>query len=206
MSFLFDLDHWQEIKTALLRNRLRTALTAFGVFWGIFLLMVMLGIGRRAARTASCATSRAAPPTASSSGPSARRSPRPGCRPDATSSSTNADVQAIRDKVPEAEVVAPRNQLGGFMGGNNVTRGRKTGAFSVMGDYPEIQRIQSFKIVKGRFLSPIDIEEMRKVAVIGTRVERAALRARRGTDRRIDRDQRRLLPSGGRLHVDAVGR
>jgi putative ABC transport system permease protein len=82
----------------------------------------------------------------------------------------NADVDAIRDKVPEAAVVAPRNQLGGYMGGNNVYRGQKTGAFSIMGDYPEIQEIQSFKIVTGRFLSPIDIEESRKVAVIGTRV------------------------------------
>ena len=82
----------------------------------------------------------------------------------------NADVQAIRDKVPETAVVAPRNQLGGYMGGNNVSRGRKTGAFSIMGDYPEIQRIQSFQDRQGRFLSPIDIEEIRKVAVIGSRV------------------------------------
>ena len=169
MRFLFDLDHWQEIKIALLRNRLRTTLTAFGIFWGIFLLMVMLGSGSGlrngvmrgfeggATNSFFIWSQRTQKPYA---GMPAGRRPQ----------LTNADVQAIRDKIPAVEVVAPRNQLGGFAGANNVTRGRKAGAFSVMGDYPEIQRIQSFKIQSGRFLSPLDIEDSRKVAVIGTRV------------------------------------
>lgn len=169
MRFLFDLDHWQEIKATLLRNRLRTLLTAFGVFWGIFLLMVMLGSGAglrngvmqgfasSATNSFFIWTQRTQKPFAGM--PAGRRLQL-----------TNADVVAIRDKVKEAELVAPRNQLGGFGGGNNVTRGRRAGAFSVMGDYPDIRRIQSLGLESGRFLNPLDVEELRKVAVIGTRV------------------------------------
>lgn len=169
MRFLFDLDHWQEIRIALVRNRARTALTAFGVFWGIFLLMIMLGSGTGLRNGVMRGFSNGA---TNSLFLWTQRTQKPwaGLPAGRALQLNNADVQAIRDKVPEVELVAPRNQLGGFGGGNNVTRGRKAGAFSVMGDYPDILRIQSFEVEQGRFLNALDLEERRKVAVIGTRV------------------------------------
>ena len=168
MSF-FDLDHWQEIKTALLRNRTRTALTAFGVFWGIFLLMVMLGSGTGLRNGVTRGFSEGA---TNSFFVWTQRTQKPyrGMSAGRQIQLDNSDVQAIRTQVPEVDIVAPRNQLGGFMGGNNVTRGRKAGAFQVTGDYPAIRRIQSFRMQEGRFLDPLDVAETRKVAVIGTRV------------------------------------
>lgn len=42
---MFDRDRWQEIGHALMANKTRTFLTAFGVFWGIFMMIIMMGAG-----------------------------------------------------------------------------------------------------------------------------------------------------------------
>jgi len=80
------------------------------------------------------------------------------------------DVAAIKREIPDLRFVSPRNQLGGFGGDNNVVRGLNTGAFNVYGDYPEIIQQEPMDITTGRFINHSDIDQKRKVAVIGTGV------------------------------------
>ncbi len=163
-----DGDHWREIYEVLRSNRLRTFLTAFGVFWGIFMLMVMLGSGKGLSNGVQQGFSDGATNAVFLW---SQRTTKPwrGMAPGRSVPFDTGDITALRTQIPEAEAVCPRNQLGGYRGGNNISRGERAGAFSVMGDYPEIAKVQSVRITSGRFLNPIDIAERRKVAVLGPR-------------------------------------
>jgi putative ABC transport system permease protein len=166
---MFDLDHWREIYTALSANKLRTFLTAFGVFWGILMLMIMLGSG---AGLENGVNQDFADNATNSFWVWSQRTSIPyrGLPQGRPLQLTNDDTAAIRERVPEVSVLAPRNQLGGWRGGNNVTRGTQAGAFSVFGDYPQIMDVEPVRITEGRFLNPFDLEGQRKVAVLGPRV------------------------------------
>ena len=166
---MFDLDRWQEIYHVLSKNRLRTFLTAFGVFWGIFMLVIMLGSGNGLQRGVS-----------QNFGDMATNSvfiwtqqttvPYKGFPRGRRYNFDNEDVKALQHSVPEIKELAPRLQGGGYQQSNNVIRGLKSGIFSIMGDYPAFNRIDPLNIQKGRFINDLDITEKRKVAVIGSRV------------------------------------
>src|SRR5262245_30819525 len=166
---MFDLDHWREIYDVLSTNKLRTFLTAFGVFWGLFMLMVMLGSGNGLENGVKKDFSESATNSFFVWG-NVTSKPYRGLRVGRPVVLTNEDTAAIRAQVPDAVVVAPRQQLGGYRSGNNVTRGTKAGSFNVMGDTPDIRRVQSMRLAGGRFLNELDLRERRKVAVIGSRV------------------------------------
>jgi putative ABC transport system permease protein len=81
------------------------------------------------------------------------------------------DMEAIKRQIPEIDIVAPKLQGGRWGGsGDNVIRGKRSGSFSVNGDYPEFFQIDPVEVVNGRQLNKLDIDEKRKIAIIGTRV------------------------------------
>ena len=166
---MFDSDSWQEIFATIKKNKLRTALTCFGVFWGIFMLVVMIGSGnglsngilKDFAGTATNSFFCWAQKTSK---------PYKGMKPGRNFNFNNDDTKALT-QLPELAVVAPMNQLGNYEGTNNVVRGLKNGGFEVSGVYPELRKIEATTIKAGRFLNQNDIDDKRKVAVIGKRVQ-----------------------------------
>jgi len=169
---MFNRDRWREIIEVLTSNLFRTILTAFGVFWGILILIILLaagkglengiksGFGDIATNTMFMWTQTT---TKEFQGlPKGRRF-----------AFKIEDVASLKENIPNLRFITPRNQLGGFRGENNVVKGIKVGAFNVYGDYPEIIQQDPMAITLGRFINQADIDEKRKIAIIGEGVKTA---------------------------------
>ncbi len=168
--FLFDRDKWTEIFHALSKNKLRTFFTAFGVFWGIFMLVIMLGSGQGLNNGVNQGMGDMAN-NALFVWTQATTMPYKGFPRGRRYNFRNSDTRALRENLPELEYIAPRLQIYGGRGNNNVVRGERTAAYTIQGDYPDMNKIDPVNIHDGRFINQLDIENKRKVVVIGTRVQ-----------------------------------
>jgi putative ABC transport system permease protein len=162
---MFDLDRWQEIYATITKHKLRTALTCFGVFWGIFMLVVMLGASKGFENGVMSTLDIAANSVFVWSQKTSE--PYKGLQPGRFIRFKTEDVEALREQVPELEVIAPRNMVGGTL---TIGRGTKTASFNVFGDYPDFFKVKPMDMLQGRFINSKDIYEKRKVIVVGEQV------------------------------------
>jgi len=166
MKPLFDTDTFREILDSILRNRSRSFLTGFGVFWGVFMLMLLTGGGQGlkdllvqnfegfAQNTCIVATS-------------TTTKPYKGFKKGRTWNLEYADVDRLKAMVPELETVSPSVSLWG----KSVTREENTSSRAVVkGARADYANIETPKIKYGRWLNDADNLQERKVCVIGKRV------------------------------------
>ncbi|TPG35456.1 ABC transporter permease [Flavobacterium pectinovorum] len=163
---MFKKDNWDEILQALTANVFRTVLTAFGVFWGIFILVILLAAGKGLENGVKKGFDGIATNTMFMWSQTTSKAYK-GLPKTRRYDFRNSDVAALKAALPDLLYVSPRNQLGDFNGTNNVVRGTKTSSFTIYGDYPELIKQQPMDIIKGRFINQQDINERRKIAVIG---------------------------------------
>lgn len=164
---MFDLDRWQEIWFTITHNKSRSVLTAFGVFWGMFMLVVMVGAGVALQRGMSSQIEGFA---TNSCFVWAQQTSEPykGFKKGRNWNMENADISLLINKIPEIQYLAP--VLFGGRNTNNVTRNDKAGTYNVKGNYPAYNQVDESKMIQGRYVNDIDIAEKRKVCVIGERV------------------------------------
>jgi putative ABC transport system permease protein len=160
MKFLFERDTWQEVFDSLGKNKLRSGLTMVGVWWGILLLIGLLG----AAKGLENSFNRLFGDFATNSvfvWSQATSKPFKGFQEGRMVSLTLTDTKKIEENVEGIEFVVPRNQNSSL-----VVRNFLSGTFSIHGDYPLLDKVQKKKLVHGRFLNQNDMDNNKKVAVI----------------------------------------
>lgn len=164
--WLFDRDLWREVFNTLGKNMFRTFLTMLGVIFAMIILMLLLG----SSNGMSNGFNKLFAGTATNSlfvWSQRTSEPYKGFERGRRISFRLEDASILKEQIPEIEVLAPRIELGSHRGVVTVYRqGRKSGS-SVYGDYPEIDNITKKKLVEGRFLNQTDLEDSKKVCVIG---------------------------------------
>jgi putative ABC transport system permease protein len=162
---LFDKDSWQEIMSVLTKNKLRTFLTAFGVIWGVFMLIVMLGAGNGLSNGMNRITE-----NLTTNGleiePGKTTRAYKGFNRDRQVKLYNEDIDILKKQIPQITHVAG----GVYVNQSIVTRNALTGSFGVTGMSDEFQYIDRFQYDFGRFLNYTETKDFAKVAVIGHHV------------------------------------
>lgn len=160
---MFDADKWQEIFETISKNKLRTFLTAFSVFWGIFMLIILLGAGN-GLRNGFKADFEEDAINSIWIYQGRTTIPFKGMKPGRHISFTDDDREAIaHGRVNGLENVASRL----WLQSQNFVVGNKKGNYQLISTEPGQFYAENATMVSGRFLNEKDVEERRKVVVIG---------------------------------------
>jgi putative ABC transport system permease protein len=169
-AMFIDIDKWREIFNTLSQHKLRTSLTAFGVFWGIFMLTVLLGAGKGLENGAADGFPRVTNSVFIWS-QGTTQVPYQGMPIGRQVGLQPGDVAAIAKNVSSVSLIKGQNSIGVWGGSPPYTvRKSKNGAFSVQGGYAGVENINALRISEGRSINAIDEQQRRKVALIGQRV------------------------------------
>lgn len=165
---MIDFDKWQEIFNSIRRHKLRTMLTALGVFWGIFMLTLLLGAGQglqngieyqfRDDALNSVWIRRGTTSKPFNGLPKGRRI-----------QFDNSDYDIINASYSDVNNLTGRLYLSGD---RTVTYNKKTLSMPVRGVHPGHEIVENSIVHDGRYVNPRDIKEYRKVAVIGEEVQK----------------------------------
>ncbi len=174
---MFELDKWQEIFEAIRKNKMRTFATAFGVFWGILMLILLLGAGQglqngvQRSMLLDAINSIWIIPTKTSMSYQGMPSGREHLF-------VEEDLTSVHDNTEGIEFMSPENWLQGNYVVKYNNRSSSFGVYGASSDYFDIKVTQ--KTIAGRSLNRLDDIENRKVCLIGNRVVEALFKEGEG--------------------------
>ena len=162
---MIDFDRYKEILDTLTRNKTRSFLTGFGVFWGIFMLVSLLG-GGKGLRELLSATFKGFANNSGMFFAMNTTKPYEGLKKGRSWSMSYKDLERVRQQVPEVEMVTPMISRWG----STAVYEDKKASCVFKGLEQSFQGIEAPDIYYGRYLNDIDNLQKRKVCIIGKQV------------------------------------
>lgn len=163
------MDFFNEIWLTISKNRSRSLLTGFGVFWGMMILLTLVAVGD-SLKSAVWSNIAGFATNSTFIGTSATSLPYKGLQKGRQWDIVNSDLPVIRREAPSTDVVSAVSFKGEW--DNNVRYGDRKGSYSILGVSPDFPKVMYIPILYGRNVNDIDLGERRKVCVIGNRVYR----------------------------------
>ncbi|KMQ71215.1 ABC transporter permease [Chryseobacterium koreense] len=164
---MFDLDRWQEIFSSIRSNVLRTVLSGFTVALGLYIFIVLFGIGNGLQNAFQEGFTRDAQNLISISTGKTTIAYE-GLQSDRQVTLNNKDYDAIINSQPEKVQYSTPRYSTSLM----VKYGKESGTYQISGANQDEVKIENRKLLNGRFISPGDIDRKQNVAVIGRMVQR----------------------------------
>ena len=163
-----DIDTYREIVDTITRNKARSFLTGFGVFWGVFMLVALMGGGKGLKEMLEKNFEGFAQNTVVI-GAEQTTKPYKGFRKGRWWSMDYKDIDRLKQRVPELEAVVPMI-FSRWRGSNTAYYGDQKTQPRIQGTVPEMVNVITPKMYYGRYLNDVDMREQRKVCVIGKKI------------------------------------
>ena len=163
-----DIDSYREVLDTLTRNKARSFLTGFGVFWGVFMLVALMGGGAGLKEMLEKNFDGFAQNTVMIWSQQTTK-PYKGFRKGRWWSMDYKDVTRLKQRVPELDVVAPI-LFAPWGRSNTAYYGDQKTTPRIQGTVPELAQVIAPRMYYGRFINEMDIREHRKVCVIGKKI------------------------------------
>lgn len=164
---MFKKEVWNEVYQSIKAHKLRTFLTGFGVAWGIFMLVLLLCVGKGFKNGVDNQLAGSASNTVEFWG-GKTTIPYKGLNVGRSIQANSTDMIDLKADIPEIEYLSPDENVNNA---GTVSYGTNSGVYDMKAVFPEFSNIEYLHIGEGRWLDPLDMNEDRKVVVISKKVE-----------------------------------
>ena len=165
---MFDIERWQEIFQTLGKNKLQTFLTMVSVFSGVLILIILIGFSNGIQNGVRSQFEKDATNRIAIRGGVTTKEYR-GLNPGRSILMRNNDFNELNARYEDD--IEYKTSIFNIWGGQ-LTYGKESENYRIQGVYPDQQFIENADMVAGRFLNQDDIDESRKIAVIGGQIRK----------------------------------